>query len=122
MLGGARYAGSTMRIDSYTKLVLSAIALLLAAIAFRPVVNPAPALAQVHAPELYIEPGVEMLRAPDGTRQQLGKVVIDLHSGKIWGFPTGGHQNYPLANNNSAPPPVSAPFLLGRFELEALDK
>lgn len=111
-----------MRIDSFTKLVLTAIALLLAVIAFRPFVHPAPARAQMQFSALYIEPGVEMLRAPDGKRQQLGKVVIDLRTGNVWGFPTGGHQNYPLANDNSAPPPVSAPFLLGRFELEALNR
>lgn len=111
-----------MRIDRYTKLVLTAIALLLGVIAFRPLVNPAPAHAQMRGSELYIEGGVETLRSPDGSRQQMGKVVIDLRTGKIWGFPTGGRQNYPLANNNSAPPPVSEPFLLGRFDLDALDK
>jgi hypothetical protein len=111
-----------MRIDSFTKLVLTAIALLLAVIAFRPVVNPVPARAQAQASDLYVEPGVEMLRWPDGRGQVLGKVVVDLRTGKVWGLPTGSHQDYPMTTNSSAPPPTSTPFLLGRFDLEALEK
>jgi hypothetical protein len=44
---------------------------------------------------LYIEPGVTMLRAPDGSRQVLGKVMIDLSTGNVWGLPTTVEQPYP---------------------------
>jgi hypothetical protein len=110
-----------MRIDTYTKAVLTAIAALLAVIAFRLVTTPVPAAAQPVAAEYYIEPGVYMLRSPDVMRQQLGKVVVDLHSGNIWGFPTGSDAPYPIAATGNTPP-VSKPYLLGHFDLDAMRK
>ena len=107
--------------DRYTKIVLSVIALALAAIALRPYANPTRALAGGSPSDLYVEPGVFMLRGPNGSGQQLGKVVIDLHSGKIWGFPTGTNSPYPIAVNRSELP-HSAPILLGRFDMGALEK
>lgn len=108
-----------MRPDLYTKIVLTAIALLLAAIAFRPLRNPMPALADTVSSSLYIEPGVYMLRAPNGLQQQLGKVVVDLRTGSVWGFPTGSGDPYPVSVTSSEPP-VSAPFLLGKFDFRHL--
>jgi hypothetical protein len=110
-----------MKLDWYTKIVLTAIALLLGAIALRPALNPPPAFAQVASSDLYIEPGVYSLRAPDGMRDQLGKVVVDLRTGKIWGFPTGNQSPYPVSGINSGIP-NSTPFLLGKFDLSAMDK
>ncbi|HEY3705708.1 MAG TPA: hypothetical protein VGL22_11640 [Terracidiphilus sp.] len=110
-----------MRIDNYTRIVLSAIALLLTVIAFRPMLHPTPVAAQSAREDLYIEPGVYMLRSPDGMRQQMGKVVVDLHSGYIWGFPTGSDAPYP-AGMNGANPPVSKAYLLGRFDLDSAQK
>jgi hypothetical protein len=110
-----------MRIDTYTRIVLSAIALLLTVIAFRPVLHPAPAAAQSARQDLYLEPGVYMLRSPDGMRQQLGKVVVDLHTGNIWGFPTESDTPYPVKISGSGPQ-TSKPFLLGRFDLDAMQK
>ena len=79
-----------MRKDAVTNFLLLVIAIALIAIAVRPYVDPAPALAQsASAHAFYIEPGVQMLRYPDGTGQVYGKVVVDLRSGKVWGFPTG---------------------------------
>jgi hypothetical protein len=52
-----------------------------------------------------------MLRAPDGSRQVLGKVMIDLSTGKVWGFPTTVEQPYPVDVMKSQPP-TSTPFLL----------
>jgi hypothetical protein len=69
----------------------------------------------------YIEPGVAMLRAPDGSRQVLGKVVVDLRNGNIWGFPTLTQDPYPAAGANTTPP-ASHPFLLGRFALADVEK
>jgi hypothetical protein len=50
-----------------------------------------------------------------------GKVVVDLHSGKIWGFPTGTLNPYPSYPMNNKPP-VSRPFALGKFAFEDIDK
>jgi hypothetical protein len=110
-----------MRIDTYTRIVLTVIALALAVIAFRPLIHPVPAAAQSSSQDLYLEPGVYMLRAPDGMKQQLGKVVVDLHTGKIWGFPTASDTPYPVRVSGSAPP-TSEPFLLGRFDLDAVHR
>jgi hypothetical protein len=109
-----------MRIDTYTRIVLTVIAVALAAIAFRPLLHPTVAVAQ-SSQEVYVEPGVYMLRAPDGMKQQLGKVMVDLHTGKIWGFPTASDTPYPVKVSGSAPP-VSEPFLLGRYDLDAMHR
>lgn len=69
---------------------------------------------------VYIEPGVRMLRTPDGSRQVLGKVFADLTNGNVWGYPTTVEQPYPVDVMNSAPP-TSKPFLLGRFDLSAMN-
>ncbi|MBV8551308.1 MAG: hypothetical protein JOY54_08405 [Acidobacteriaceae bacterium] len=82
---------------------------------------PEPVHAQSVQNALYIEPGVYMLRAPDGSKQVLGKVVIDLTNGKVWGFPTTVQQPYPV-NTMSTDPPTSKPFLLGKFDLSAISK
>lgn len=110
-----------MRIDTYTKLVLTAIALLLAVIALRLSTNPVPVMAGVSASDLYIEPGVYMLRSPDGMRQQLGKVVVDLRTGTVWGFPTRTHDPYPVSAVSTAPA-VSTPFQMGKLDLKSLDR
>jgi hypothetical protein len=82
--------------------------------------QPAPTFAQNGSDNpIYIEPGVKMLRAPDGSRQVLGKVVIDLHSGKVWGFPTTVDQPFPV-DVTSQQPPTSRPFLLGKFDFSAM--
>ena len=111
-----------MRKETLTNLLLSFIAIALAAIALHPYLQPVPALAQsgsAHA--LYIEPGVQMLRAPDGSGQVYGKVVVDLRTGKIWGFPTGSMDPYP-SNPMSSKPSVSRPMELGKFAFEELDR
>ncbi len=70
---------------------------------------------------IYIEPGVTMLRAPDGSRQVLGKVVIDLRNGDVWGFPTTVQQPFPI-DVTQQKPPTSTPFRLGRFDLSAIEQ
>lgn len=110
-----------MRLDRYTKFVFTAISFFLGVIAFRPLGNPAPVGAEVSASSLYVEPGVYSLRAPNGSRQQLGKVVVDLRTGSVWGFPTLSDSPYPVSVTSSEPP-VSTPFLLGRFDFESLER
>src|SRR5271156_1226905 len=111
-----------VRKDGLTNSLLLVIVVALVAIAARPYVSPTPVAAEsspAHA--FYIEPGVQMLRYPDGTGQVYGKIVVDLRSGKVWGFPTGTadpYPSYPLDNK----PTVSKPFALGRYAFEDTEK
>lgn len=70
---------------------------------------------------VFVEPGVSMLRAPDGSQQVLGKVVIDLRTGNIWGFPTFTQDPYPATGINTHPQ-VSHPFLLGKYAFSDMGK
>ena len=100
--------------------LLFIIAFSLAVIAFRPLVSPPPAQADNGHANLFIEPGTTMLRAPDGSQQVNGKVVIDLRTGNVWGFPTLNSQPYPIDNMRTTPP-TSRPFLLGKFDFGAMN-
>ena len=110
-----------MRRENLVVLLLSMIAVALVAIALQPLVWPRPAEAQSTVYPFYIEPGSEMLRAPDGSTQVFGKVVVDMRNGKIWGFPTNAPQSYP-SNGLQNKPPTSRPFELGRFAFEDTNK
>jgi hypothetical protein len=111
-----------MRKDAVTNSLLLVIAVALVAIALRPYINPAPAQAQsVSAHAFYIEPGVQMLRAPDASAQVYGKVVVDMRTGKVWGFPTLSPDPYP-SNVVDMKPPTSHPFVLGKFAFEDVEK
>jgi hypothetical protein len=103
-----------MRSHSVTNFLLLIIAIALIAIAARPLFMPIPAHAQLTSPyPIYIEPGTQSLRAPDGS--------VDLRTGKIWGFPTNTPDTYPV-NGVEPKPQTSHPFVLGRFALEEKDK
>jgi hypothetical protein len=106
-----------MRKQDLTIALLLIIAISLVAIAVEPMLAPRPAEAQSSVYPLYIEPGSEMLRSPDGSKQVFGKVVVDMRNGKIWGFPTNAPQSYP-SNGMQNKLPVSRPFELGRFAFE----
>ncbi len=111
-----------MRNDRAVKTLLLVIAVSLAAIAVRPYIAPPPVFAQSgDAYSIYIEPGTTLLRAPDGSRQLMGKVVIDLRNGNVWGFPTLSDSPYPFSGASSAAP-TSHPFLLGKFAFADIDK
>jgi hypothetical protein len=110
-----------MRRENLTIVLLSIIAVALAAIALQPLISPRPAEAQSSPYPFYIEPGSEMLRAPDGSKQVYGKVVIDMRTGKIWGFPTNAPQSYPMAGIQGKNP-ISRPFELGKFAFDDTDK
>jgi hypothetical protein len=97
----------------YRNLVFTAIALLLAAIAFKPA---APVHAQSDPDRYYVEPRTYPLRKPDGTAQLQGKVIIDMQTGDIYGFPTLEGVPYPVDRSGTTPP-VSEPMYLGRFDL-----
>jgi hypothetical protein len=87
----------------------------------RPYFAPTKVKAEAETRDLYIEPGVVMLRAPDGNRQVLGKVVVDLRTGNVWGYPTLSADPYPSSGTNTTPQ-TSHPFLLGKFALEDMDR
>ena len=82
--------------------------------------RPSPAHAQSDALfPVYVEPGTTMLRSPDGSTQVLGKVVVDLRNGRIWGFPTLSDSVFPI--DTTKPQPVtSEPIYLGRFNFAAM--
>ncbi len=111
-----------MKSDHLTKGLLILLLGLLAANLFRSLASPPSAHAQPLPAEydVYIEPGVRMLRAPDGSRQVLGKVFVDLTNGNVWGYPTTVDQPYPVDVMNSNPP-TSKPFLLGKFDLSRMN-
>lgn len=111
-----------MRTDRTTNILLLAIALALVGIAVQPLFAPRAARAQNSAAyPVFIEPGVQMLRSPDGSRQVYGKVVVDLQTGKVWGYPTLTTSPYPV-DVSSPKPPVSQPFLLGTFDFAQMEK
>jgi hypothetical protein len=110
-----------MKSDRTIKVLLFVIAISLSMIALRPYIAPPPVAAQSGDAGYYVEPGINMLRAPDGSQQVLGKVVVDLRNGNVWGFPTLSQDPYPAAGAKSTPP-VSHPFLLAKFAFADMDK
>jgi hypothetical protein len=111
-----------MKNDLVSRFLLALIAVALVAIALRPYMAPDSAHAQSGAAyPVYIEPGAQMLKSADGSKQLYGRVVVDLRTGKIWGFPTMTTDPYPFNALNSKPQ-TSHPFALGRFAFEDMDK
>ena len=109
-----------MQVDLYTKFVLTVIALLLGVLAIKPVVQPATVAAQPATRDLYVEPGVTTIRKPDGNSLGDGKVVWNMRTGEVWGFPTNVvNARYPV-DVASHKPAVSNPTLLGQFDLAAI--
>lgn len=105
-----------------TNILLLVIAIALIAIAMEPLRQPHTAQAQTAPPyPFYIEPGTMMLRAPDGSQNVYGKMMVDMQTGKVWGFPTLTAAPYPV-DISGTKPPVSHPFLLGTFDFEDVMK
>jgi hypothetical protein len=114
--------GQSMKNDKVAKFLLAVIAIALSAIALRPYIAPHVAHADnVAAYPVYIEPGVQMLKSSDGSEQVYGRMVVDLRTGRIWGFPTMTTDPYPFNALNSKPQ-TSHPFELGSFAFEDMDK
>ena len=105
-----------------TNFLLLIIAIALVAIAVRPYTAPRVVEAQSSSPyPFYFEPGTQMVRAPDGTKQLYGRVVVDMRNGKVWGFPTYTPDTYPV-NQMDTKPQTSHPIYLGRFAFEDIDR
>lgn len=108
-----------MNLDSFTKAMLVVIAVLLGMLVLRPVAQPVPVQAQTsEGSPFWVEPGYTMLRNPDGTSQVYGKMMIDMRTGDIWGFPTTVQGPYPVDPAKTTPP-KSHPMYLGKFDLNA---
>jgi hypothetical protein len=106
-----------MKLDWFVKMLLLLIALFLGTFVFRPVVQPPPVQAQARdGASFYVEPGYTMLRKPDGSGQMYGKMMIDMRTGDIWGFPTLVEGPYPM-DSAKPEPPKSHPIYLGKFVL-----
>ena len=111
-----------MRKDVLKNVLLLILTAAMVAVAVRPYFAPRAAAAQSAAAyPFYIEPGTQMLRAPDGSKQLYGRVVVDMRTGNIWGFPTYSTDTYPI-NPTDPKPQTSHPFLLGRFAFEETEK
>jgi hypothetical protein len=111
----------TIRIDLFTKFVLTAIAVLLAVLAVRPGGDLPSVQAQSDYSHLYVEPGTTIVRTPDGRGQVQGKVVINLRNGEAWGFPTASSAPYPVYLSSNQPP-VSKPVYLGQFDFASMKR
>ena len=76
-----------MKIDLVAKVLLLVITVSSGAIALPLYWAPPAVQAQSGAAgPVYVEPGTFMLRAPHGSRSVMGKVVVDLRTGHVWGF------------------------------------
>jgi hypothetical protein len=103
----------------YTQLILTAIAILLAILVVRQYYAPSPVQAQNAG--IYVEPGYTNLRSPDGLALVQGKMVVNLNTGEIWGFPTLTGGPYPIDGGKTTPP-VSKPMYLGQFDFSAMHR
>lgn len=106
--------------DLYTKTVLTVIALLLAVLALRPAADPITVQAQGRSQDIYIEPGTTGIRRPDGSSMGEGRLVVDLRTGMIWGFPTYiAGALYPIDTTTSKGA-LSKAVYLGRFDFDSM--
>jgi hypothetical protein len=109
-----------MKPDLYTNAVLTVIALLLAVLALRPAAAPPPVLAQANSKDIYIEPGIVGIRRPDGSSMGEGRMVVDLRTGAIWGFPSNvSGSPYPV-DTTSTKGALSKAVYLGRFDFDSM--
>jgi hypothetical protein len=104
-----------MKLDWFVKSLLVVIAVLLAIVAFRPVVQPPTVMAQDGSPyPFHIEQGMVSLRKSDGTTTW-GKVAVDMRNGDVWGFPMQAQNTpYPVYGPSDTPK-VSHPLYLGKM-------
>jgi len=110
-----------MKQITLTNVLLVLIAALLSVIAIRPSTGPQTVHAQSTNSDYFIEPGTYLMRAPDNSQQNYGKVVVDLSNGKVWAFPTYTTLPYP-SDPISNKPVTSHPYQLGRFAVEDMKK
>jgi hypothetical protein len=101
---------------TYMKAVLTVIALLLLVLVMRP----AAVRADNDSPAFFVEPGTTPIRNLNGGIPGDGKVVINMTTGEVWGFPThAAGAPYPIDSLNERSP-VSRPVYLGKFDFAAM--
>ena len=101
---------------TYIKAVSTVIVLLLAVLALRP----SPVRADNEPATFFVEPGTTAIRNLNGGVPSDGKVVINMSTGEVWGFPThGAGAPYPIDSMNERSP-VSRPIYLGKFDFAAM--
>lgn len=105
---------------TYAKAILTVIALLLGVLVMRP----APVRADNEAASFFVEPGTTPIRSLNGGVTGDGKVVINMATGEVWGFPThGAGAPYPIDTLNlNDRLPVSKPIYLGKFDFAAMKR
>ncbi|SDF07645.1 hypothetical protein [Terriglobus roseus] len=101
-----------------TNVLLGLIAGALMVLAARPYIAPTSVHADADSADpIYVEPGVHMIRIAKGGGQVLGKVMVNLRTGNVYGFPTTTSDPYPASPLDNKPQ-VSHAIPLGRFALE----
>jgi hypothetical protein len=108
-----------VKLNLYDRILLTLSVFFLGVLTLRPTFEPNVAHAQSGNAQYYIEPGTTMLVSPDKSKQVVGKVVVDLTNGSIWGFPTLQELPYPIDSIKSQPP-TSYPIYLGKFDFSAM--
>lgn len=69
--------------------------------------------------ELWVEPGTVPIPTTDGG-SSMGKVVVDLATGEVYGFPTFGKAPYPGYQISEGTPRTSNPVYLGKYNFGAM--
>ena len=110
-----------MKLNLFDRIALALATAFLGLIALRPLMAPEVAQAQTARDHLYVEPGIHMLLSPDRTRQTQGKIVVDLSTGNIWGFPTAKDTPYPI-DATKPQPGTASPMYLGKFDLAGMQR
>jgi hypothetical protein len=105
----------------FERAVAALAVLFLGLIALHPFLKPEIAQAQVSGGQVYIEPGINIIRSPDKEILTQGKIVVDLTTGKIWGFPTQADTPY-LVDPLKPKALLSSPIFLGKFDFEAMNR
>jgi hypothetical protein len=108
-----------VKLNLYDRFLLTVSVIFLGLLTLRPIFQPKVAHAQSENAHYYIEPGTTVLVSPDKSKQVVGKVVVDLTNGNIWGFPTLQELPYPIDSMKSQPP-TSYPIYLGKFDFSAM--
>ena len=104
-----------------TRVILIVVTGFLVLAGLRGIINTPVEAQSSPAANLYIEPGTVPLRAPDsGGAIGDGKMVIDLKTGNVWGFPTNAIGSpYPIDPTGNKPP-TSKPVYIGRFDFSEM--
>ena len=110
-----------MKLNLFDRTALALVTVFLGILALRPMHTPEAVRAQGVTDHLYIEPGVHPLLSPDKSRQTEGKIMVDLTTGNIWGFPTGPDTPYPI-DRIKTQPATSSPIYLGKYDLTGMQR